>query len=485
MAKELSTKPKRRFPEGHKTNPADLTAGRYGTLEMVEILGPERTMDYQLRVQGWAAVTLSELNSAVVPDIEAREIFQKASILQISPARIRELEEQIGHDVIAINKALEEVIGYSARPHVNKARTSADTTQSARALQLKAALKVAIDSVENLRDITIERALAWKDIPHVDTTHLIDALPTVAGRPFAHYAEMLQSGLNTAKFVYQHSILGKWADATGNHHGASALGIDGLVLETRYCQGLGIRHMTAPAQVPGLEFEADVIYTLVRIAETVGNLARYVRMHKGSDFGLFLDLNPRKRKGSASMPHKDLRGGNPTAEEQAESMRNYLRGSMITALTNCQMDYGRDLTASANARIVLEDGFKFFDHGVREMAKTVYWLGIDEERARERVERTYGITTSNRILQYITDPRQSEHPLPRSQAHDLLGKLATEAWNNKIQFSEILLRNEQITSRMPPAMIQMLADPFAYSAESKNIIEKIAELYYQKKTISS
>lgn len=180
----------------------------------------------------------------------------------IDPDRIRELEAKTGHDVIAINQALEEILSDEAKPFVNMGRTSADTTQTAKALQLKSALKVIATSIENLRDILLDKSIERKDIVAMDTTHLYDALPTTAGRPFAHYAEMLQSGLNYLKYAYENSLIGKWGDATGNHHAATVLGLDGMQLQETYCQMLGLKHMTASAQTSGLEYEADVMYAL-------------------------------------------------------------------------------------------------------------------------------------------------------------------------------------------------------------------------------
>jgi len=37
------TLPKPRFPKDYKSNPANLAAGRYGTKEMIEIWGSEKT----------------------------------------------------------------------------------------------------------------------------------------------------------------------------------------------------------------------------------------------------------------------------------------------------------------------------------------------------------------------------------------------------------------------------------------------------------
>ncbi|MBT5739837.1 hypothetical protein HOI26_01935 [Candidatus Woesearchaeota archaeon] len=482
LFKMLKTKPLPRFPEGHKPDPNNLTAKRYGTLETVEAFGAEQLMADILLVQGISAEVLSARHPDVIPLEAAREIAFKANLDHVSPKRIREIEAKTGHDVIGINSALEEVVDPSAAPHIHKPKTSADATQPARAIQLKRGVEIIAHSTENLRDIVIERAEAWINVPHMDQSHFYDALPTVAGRPFAHYAEMLDSGLQILKVVYEKSIMGKWADASGNHHGATSLKIDGPELEKDLCDILAVNSMIAPAQLPGLEFETDVVYALTRISATVGNLATYIRRHKGSDAALFLDSNPKRRKGSSAMPHKDLYGGNPTTEEQDNSWFNHMAGTLTTAMMNTQMDYARDLSASANMRVALETAFKVLDHGIRRLASTVYWLNIDEDRARERIDRTFGVTTSNQVLYHLTDPRMVKEPLGRKEAHHLLAKLATQAYTEQRQFGDVLLE-DSTTAVLGELKIRELTDPYTFIGESQRLIRDVKEKHYQKITI--
>jgi len=474
---------KARFPKDYEVDPATLAAGRYGTKEMVDIWGDEKTFEYILRVQGQAALTLSRLHPDVVPLEHAEEINEKASLKHIDPDRIRELEAKGSHDIIAINTALEEQVSKEAGAHIHKAKTSADATQPAKALQLKDSLEVIADSVENLRDILIEKSFDWIPTSHMDTSHLYDALPTIAGRPLAHYVEMLQSGLNFLKFVYDNSIMGKWADATGNHHSATALGIDGIKLQEEYCKDLGIGFTDAPAQIPGLEFEADVMYVLSRLNETTNNIANYIAWGRSDDVNIFINTDPKKKKGSSAMPHKDSKNGNPTAEEQVMSQRNFSIGNLVTAMANCQMPYARNLAASSNMRIILEDGFKFMDHTVRRLANVVYHIGLREERCEERVLRSYGVVTSQQVMTYLTDHRKVKDPMTRSEAHNLMGKLATYAWDKKIPFFDVLMKNDEVTSRINEDTLKEITDPLKYVGESKEIRLTVKDKYYKKKTI--
>ena len=462
------------------TSPSLLLEGRYGTDDMIHIWGPQKTFEYSLTAQARAIETLSDLHPDIVPPDERDELVRAANLDTIDPQRIRELEMQTGHDIIAINSAWEEKVSPSAASHINKLRTSADTSESAKALQIKESLEVVADSLENLRDITLEKAMEWVDIPHIDSTHGYDALPGVAGRPFAFYAEMLQSDLDVLAFVYRSSIKGKWADATGAHHAADAMGINGEELEREYCRRLGANHMKAPAQIPGREFQTDTLYTLARTAETMNNLARYVRWGRSDDVALF--SVPRKRKGSSSMPHKDSKGGNPTAEEQAGSYVNYMRGVLMSSLSSCTFDYARSLEGSASDRIIFSGAFKFGDHTIRSMADVIYNLHSDEKRASERFERTYGAVTAEQVMHYLTDRRRG-NPMSRKQAHDLTARLATQAYDTKTPYFNVLLKSPEITSRLDEETICQISDPFKYQGRSKEQVHQVFSAYYKRKTL--
>lgn len=481
---DWKTLPRPRVSNGKKLDPDTLAAGRYGTEEMVDIWGPNQTFSYSLKAQAASIATLGTLRPDLVSKEIVEEVAGKANLDTINPDHIRELEEKTGHDVIAINKALEEVISDEAKPFVNMTRTSADTTQTAKSLQLKAALEVIATSIENLRDILLDKSMEWKDIPAMDTTHLYDALPTTAGRPLAHYVEMLQSGLDRLKYVYENSLIGKRWDATGNHHAATVLWLDGMQLQETYCQMLGLKHMTASAQTSGLEYEADVMFVLTRIAETMNNIAKYIAAGRWDDMNIFINTDAKKKKWSSAMPHKDSKNGNPTTEEQVMSLRNYMNGNLVTSMMNSEFPYARNLSGSSNMRINREDGFKFMDHCIRNLARTVYHLWLNESRSKERVLRSLGTVTSAQLMTYITDPSKVNNPLWRSEAHDLTAELATKAYNEKRQYYDVVAEDERILALIPnKETLKLLTDPLVYIGQSKQIIEKVFANYYQKKTI--
>jgi adenylosuccinate lyase len=219
---------------------------------------------------------------------------------------------------------------------------------------------------------------------------------------------------------------------------------------------------------------------MARYGETLNNIAKYIALGRSDDVNIFINGSPQKKKGSSAMPHKDAKNGNPSTEEQVMSARNYLVGNLVTALMNCEFPYTRNLSASANSRINFEDGFKFLDHATRSLANITYWLKLREDRSKERILRSYGVVTSQHVMTYLTDHRKVDNPMTRSEAHDLMGKLATEAWEEKIPFFEKLKTNEAVTSRLSLDILKEITDPLKYIGQSKEIIRTVYEKYHNK-----
>jgi adenylosuccinate lyase len=452
-----------------------LLEGRYGTKEMLDIWGTDaNTYEAIMQAQITGLEVLEELHPGRLPHAYITALKNTANLEAVNPGRVRELEDITGHDVVAVNTAWGEAadrIVPGASSIINFIRTSADSTETAKAIRCMRSFEVYARSLENFRDILLERSIEWLDKPFMDQTHLYDALPTVAGRPLSYFAEMLQSDLDFIAFVYGVSLLAKWADATGNHHSATTAGINGIELQEKYAGRLGLRCMTAPAQIPGREFNADVMYALARTSGTLANIGQFIAMGRGDDMNVFVYSSPKRKKGSSAMPHKDVKGGNPTAEEQAESLHHEMLGKLATAVASIKFRYGRDLSGSASDRLDVGPGFKFSDHVARRLANVVYWLELNEGRSLERLTRTYGIVTAEQVMTYLVDPSRA-NSMGRKEAHDLMAELATRSYNLKRPFYDVLLECEPVTSRLSPDTLRLLTNSTAYIGQSKEIIER-------------
>ena len=99
---------------------------------------------------------------------------------------------------------------------------------------------------------------------------------------------------------------------------------------------------------------------------------------------------------------------------------------------------------------------------------------------QRRLERTYGVLTSQQVMTYLTDQNIVKDPMTREYAHELIGRLATEAYNNQIPFIDVLLKNEEVMDRLDKDILKEIT--FTNIGKSKEIIESVAKSFYGKST---
>ncbi|HEC86282.1 MAG TPA: adenylosuccinate lyase, partial [Thermoplasmatales archaeon] len=79
---------------------------RYGRKEVKEIFGEEKRLQYLLDVE--AALAKAHAKVGNIPKEAADEIARKASTRYVKIDRVKEIEAETKHDIMAITRALSE-----------------------------------------------------------------------------------------------------------------------------------------------------------------------------------------------------------------------------------------------------------------------------------------------------------------------------------------------------------------------------------------
>src|SRR3972149_6075996 len=88
-----------------------IDTGRYGTPEMRRIFEEENRLQKMLDVE--AALAWAHAEVGDIPQKDAQRILDAATTKQVKLSRVKEIESQIRHDVMAIVQALSEAAGTS------------------------------------------------------------------------------------------------------------------------------------------------------------------------------------------------------------------------------------------------------------------------------------------------------------------------------------------------------------------------------------
>ena len=136
------------------------------------------------------------------------------------------------------------------------------------------------------------------------------------------------------------------------------------------------------------------------------------------------------------MPHKQ----NPILSENIAGLARILRANALAAMENVALWHERDISHSSVERVIGPDSTTVLDFMLVRFTGLVKNLLVYPEKMQANLNLTKGIFFSQKILLELT-----QRGLSRETAYQLVQKNALQAWNQQIDFKEMLLRDPEIT----------------------------------------
>ncbi|BDG34357.1 adenylosuccinate lyase [Saccharococcus caldoxylosilyticus] len=425
---------------------------RYTRPEMGAIWTEENRFKAWLEVEILACEAWAELG--VIPKEDVERIRQNASF---DIARIKEIEEETRHDVVAFTRAVSETLG-EERKWVHYGLTSTDVVDTALSYLLKQANEILLRDLENLIQVLKEKALEHKYTVMMGRTHGVHAEPTTFGLKMAlWYAEMLRN-LERFKQAAETVRVGKISGAVGTY-----ANIDPFV-EQYVCEKLGLKPAPISTQTLQRDRHAYYMATLALIATSIEKFAVEIRGLQKSEVREVEEFFAKGQKGSSAMPHKR----NPIGSENMTGMARVIRGYMLTAYENVPLWHERDISHSSAERIILPDATIALNYMLNRFANIVKNLRVYPENMKKNMDRTLGLIYSQRVLLALIDTGMT-----REEAYDLVQPKAMEAWEKQVPFRSLIEADERITSRLTK---EQLDDCFDYRYHLKHIDTIFARL---------
>jgi adenylosuccinate lyase len=425
---------------------------RYTRPEMGAIWTEENRFKAWLEVEILACEAWAELG--VIPKEDVARIRQNASF---DIARIKEIEEETRHDVVAFTRAVSETLG-EERKWVHYGLTSTDVVDTALAYLLKQANEILLRDLENFIEVLKEKALEHKYTVMMGRTHGVHAEPTTFGLKMALWYAEMQRNLERFKQAAETVRVGKISGAVGTY-----ANIDPFV-EQYVCEKLGLKPAPISTQTLQRDRHAYYMATLALIATSIEKFAVEIRGLQKSEVREVEEFFAKGQKGSSAMPHKR----NPIGSENMTGMARVIRGYMLTAYENVPLWHERDISHSSAERIILPDATIALNYMLNRFANIVKNLKVYPENMKKNMDRTLGLIYSQRVLLALIDTGMT-----REEAYDLVQPKAMEAWEKQVPFRSLIEADERITSRLTKEQID---DCFDYRYHLKHVDTIFARL---------
>ncbi|MBE4907360.1 adenylosuccinate lyase [Bacillus luteolus] len=418
---------------------------RYTRPEMGAIWTEENRFNAWLEVEILACEAWAELGD--IPKEDVALIREKASF---NIDRIKEIEEETRHDVVAFTRAVSETLG-EERKWVHYGLTSTDVVDTALSYLLKQANNILLRDIENFVQILAEKAREHKHTVMMGRTHGVHAEPTTFGLKLALWHEEMKRNLERFKRATATVEAGKISGAVGTY-----ANIDPFV-EKYVCEKLGLTAAPISTQTLQRDRHAEYMSTLALIATSIEKFAVEVRSLQKSETREVEEFFAKGQKGSSAMPHKR----NPIGSENMTGIARVIRGYMLTAYENVPLWHERDISHSSAERIILPDATIGLNYMLNRFSNIIKNLTVFPENMKRNMDRTLGLIYSQRVLLALIDAGMT-----REEAYDTVQPKAMEAWEKQVHFRELVEAEEKISSRLTPAQID---DCFDYNYHIKHV----------------
>jgi adenylosuccinate lyase len=355
---------------------------RYTRPEMGRLWSDEGRLARWLEVELAVVEVLAERGE--VPASAARELRARA---RVDPARMRAIEAEVQHDMIAFVSAVAETVGDPAR-YLHLGLTSSDVVDTAFALQLRDAADVLLASLDGLRAAVRKQALRHRRTAMIGRTHGIHAEPITFGLKCAGwYAELGRDRRRLAS-AREEIAYGKLSGAVGTF-----ANIDPAV-EAAVCARLGLVPEPIATQVVPRDRHAVFFGVLAVVAGTCERIATEIRHLQRTEVGEAAEPFGAGQKGSSAMPHKR----NPILAENVTGLARLIRGYAVAALENIALWHERDISHSSVERVIGPDATIVLDFMLARLARVVDDLEVRAEAMAANLARLGGAIFSEQVL---------------------------------------------------------------------------------------
>ena len=418
---------------------------RYSRKVMRDVWTEENKFSAYLEVETLSCEAWSKLG--VIPAEDVEKIRANATF---KVDRIKEIEEQTRHDVVAFTRAVSESLG-EERKWVHYGLTSTDVVDTANGYLIKQADAILLKDLEEFLAVLRRRAVEFKSTPCIGRTHGIHADITSFGLKWALWFEEMKRNIERFKTAAAGVEAGKMSGAVGNFANIPPF------IQDYVCEKLGINSANISTQVLQRDRHAYYIGTLALIASTLEQMAFEVRNLQRTEVREVEEAFRKGQKGSSAMPHKR----NPISSENICGCARVMRGYMAASYENVALWHERDISHSSTERIILPDATELLDYMLTRFKGILDNLVVYPENMLANIYRTKGVIFAQRVMNALIGKG-----LSREQAYDTVQPIAMKAWTEGLDYQTLLKGSAEVMALLT---VEELESCFTLDYYFKNV----------------
>jgi len=433
---------------------------RYGRKEVKDLFGESQRLQYLLDVE--AALARAHAKIGNIPKAAATEITKKANIKYVKVERVKKIEAETKHDIMAVTRALAEVCDKDAGKYIHLGATSYDIVDTANALQFADSIELIKKELKNLRKTFVKLAKQHKKTIMVGRTHGQHTIPITFGLKMAAYAMEVDRHMERLFNSNSRILVGKLSGAVGT---GAALGKDALKLQQEMLKELKLGIEDVATQIVCRDRYNELMGELCNIATSMEKFATEIRNLQRDEIGEVAEaFEAKKQVGSSTMPHKN----NPITCEQICGLARVVRGFILPTYENAIQWHERDLCNSSSERFIIPHSIILTDWIIYQTNDVFKNIKVFPDKMKKNLELSKGLPMAESLMTTLVSKGMG-----RGEAHELMRKTSLKAKSDNKTLKEVFMQENKKLRLLSEKEINDSLNPEKYLGATDKIINRV------------
>ena len=361
----------------------------------------------------------------IIPKKAAVEIRKKA---KFNVKEIDKLEKETKHDVVAYINNVSKYIGRSSK-YFHYGVTSSDIIDTSFSLQLKQTSQIIRKNLEELIKNLKSKSKKYKNTIMIGRSHGIHAEPITFGlKLLSFYFEFKRNLIRFDQAVNEISVCAI-SGPVGTYNS-----IDPKI-QDYVAKKLKLNSEDISTQIIPRDRHANFFSVLGILASSIERFAVEIRNLQKTEVLEVEESFSANQKGSSAMPHKR----NPVLSENLTGISRFIRSAVIPSLENIVLWHERDISHSSVERIMTPEITIATDFALERLNLIIKNLRVYPNNMKKNLNLLGGLHNTHNIMLKLI-----KKGLSRQNAYKIVQESAMESWNNKKEFSDVLIKNKQL-----------------------------------------
>lgn len=397
----------------------------------------------------------------------ARQLREINAALKLTPEDIIFLDEAKGHETNKLLRRVQGRLSPEAGNFVHLGNTSSDVLDTSLSLQIIKSLGIVKNDFTQLGESLKKLAVEHRNTVQIGRSHGQHAIPQTFGRQVIGWYAEVKRGVDRINQARKIIAVGKLSGEIGTH-----VFIDPQLEELALTK-LGLKPDEAPTQIISRDRHFQVVALMAANSGTLARIAENIRHLAKTEIGEVREPFENDQQGSSAMPHKR----NPELSERIIGLDRIIRSKIAAESEAMRVLFERDISHSSTERYVFPDVFEPLAYATRLTKFVIDKLEVFPKKMERNLNLTHGGIYSSRLLNALIDTEKYS----RTQAYDMVKKLAQQAIDQETDLKNLALNNSDIKTVLKVSRIKELFDPEFYLKNIDVAFERTGVIFSKRK----